>query len=73
VLCFLIKGWWGLAEPSLMMELSRRKIKIVELNLEDPILKPQTREDFWDNVLVRTPYVLAMESGSFKIYYLGVG
>jgi hypothetical protein len=30
-------------------------------------------EDFWDNVLVGTPYVLAMEDGNFKMCYLGVG
>ncbi|CAM6073278.1 unnamed protein product [Sphagnum tenellum] len=38
-----------------------------------PILRAQTGEDFWDNVLVGTPYVLAMEDGSFRMYYLGVG
>ncbi len=31
-----------------------------------------TAEDFWDNVSVGTPYVLAMEDGSFRMYYLGV-
>lgn len=38
-----------------------------------PILRARTGEDFWDNVLVGTPYVLAMEDGSFRMYYLGVG
>jgi predicted GH43/DUF377 family glycosyl hydrolase len=38
-----------------------------------PILKARTGEDFWDNVLVGTPYVLAMEDGSFRMYYFGVG
>jgi len=40
--------------------------------LGGPILKPRTREDIWDNVLVGT-HVLAMEDGSFRMYYLGVG
>lgn len=38
-----------------------------------PILKARTGENVWDNVIVGTPYVLAMDDGSFRMYYLGVG
>ncbi|KAG0560214.1 hypothetical protein KC19_10G162800 [Ceratodon purpureus] len=38
-----------------------------------PILKARVGENVWDNVIVGTPYVLAMDDGSFRMYYLGVG
>lgn len=38
-----------------------------------PILKARVGENVWDNVIVGTPYVVAMDDGSFRLYYLGVG
>ncbi|KAJ7569439.1 hypothetical protein O6H91_01G078000 [Diphasiastrum complanatum] len=38
-----------------------------------PILRARKGEDVWDNVIVATPYVLPMQDGSFRMYYLGVG
>eukprot|EP00850_Spirogloea_muscicola_P010578 SM000062S19964 [mRNA] locus=s62:578413:588150:- [translate_table: standard] len=38
-----------------------------------PILTARTDEDVWDNIIVGTPYVVAMPDGSFRMYYLGSG
>uniref|UniRef100_A0A7I4AGY0 Glycosyl hydrolase family 32 N-terminal domain-containing protein n=1 Tax=Physcomitrium patens TaxID=3218 RepID=A0A7I4AGY0_PHYPA len=38
-----------------------------------PILKARVGENVWDNVIVGTPYVVALSDGSFRLYYLGVG
>lgn len=38
-----------------------------------PILKARIGENYWDNMIVGTPYAVAMTDGSFRMYYLGVG
>ncbi|XP_024545064.1 uncharacterized protein LOC112351408 [Selaginella moellendorffii] len=38
-----------------------------------PILRARRGEEVWDNWIVATPYVVKMEDGSLRMYYLGVG
>eukprot|EP00252_Welwitschia_mirabilis_P015651 TRINITY_DN345_c0_g1_i1.p1 TRINITY_DN345_c0_g1~~TRINITY_DN345_c0_g1_i1.p1 ORF type:complete len:357 (-),score=-15.01 TRINITY_DN345_c0_g1_i1:249-1319(-) len=38
-----------------------------------PVLRARKGMDVWDNFIVGTPYVLLMEDGSLRMYYLGIG
>ncbi|MCO5593220.1 hypothetical protein L7F22_047227 [Adiantum nelumboides] len=38
-----------------------------------PILQARKGESVWDNLVVGTPYVVVLQDGSLRMYYLGVG